>query len=106
MILPQSTSGGNPLKTYPLASGLLSAILLCEGETPMKTKRFAGQILMIAALAVMTAGVMPAPTAVEYAAGRKSAVPDIHTYGEQSSQGSLFDQIRAWIHAMIYGATF
>jgi hypothetical protein len=72
----------------------------------MKTKRFAGQVLMIAALAVMTAGVMPAPTAVEYPVCGKSPVPNIHTYGEQSSQGSLFDQIRAWIHAMIYGATW
>jgi hypothetical protein len=73
----------------------------------MRTKRFAGKVLMIAALAVMTAGVMPAPTAVEYAAGRKSVnVPNIATYGEQSSQGSWFDQIRAWIHAMIHGATW
>jgi hypothetical protein len=51
----------------------------------MRTKRFLGQLVMIAALAVMTAGVMPAPTAVE----------NIGTYGEQSSIGSPFSLM--WI---------
>jgi hypothetical protein len=51
----------------------------------MKTKRFFGQLVMIAALAVMTAGVVPAPTAVE----------NIGTYGEQSSIGNPFSLM--WI---------
>ena len=51
----------------------------------MRTKRFLGQLVMIAALVVMTAGVMPAPTAVE----------SIGTYGEQSSVGNPF--ALAWI---------
>jgi hypothetical protein len=64
----------------------------------MRTKRFLGQLVMIAALAVMTAGVMPAPTAVEYASGLKSAsVPNIHTYGEQSSIGNPFDLMWIWL---------
>jgi hypothetical protein len=51
----------------------------------MRTKRFLAQLALITALAVMTAGVMPAPTAVE----------SIGTYGEQSSVGSPFTL--AWI---------
>jgi hypothetical protein len=66
----------------------------------MKTKRFFGQLVMIAALAVMTAGVMPAPTAVEYACGR-ATVPDIHTYGEQSSIGNPFELMWIWLGSFV-----
>jgi hypothetical protein len=41
----------------------------------MTTKRVLGHLVMIAALAVTTAGVMPAPTAVEYA--KRATVPNI-----------------------------
>jgi hypothetical protein len=62
----------------------------------MTTKRVLGQLVMIAGLAVMTAGVMPALTMVEYACDtNRATVPNIHTYGEQSSISNPFDL--AWI---------
>ena len=68
----------------------------------MKTKWFVGRLVMIAALAVMTAGVMPAPTAVEYATCLKRAsVPNIQTYGEQSSIGNPFDLMRVWLESFV-----
>jgi hypothetical protein len=68
----------------------------------MKTKQFFGRLVVIAALAVMTAGVMPAPTAVEYAAGLNSArVPNIHTYGEQSSIGNPFELAWIWFETVV-----
>jgi hypothetical protein len=63
----------------------------------MRTKRFLGQLVMIAALAVMTAGVMPAPTAVEYPKG--VSMPNIHTYGEQSSAGNSFALMWIWLQS-------
>jgi hypothetical protein len=60
----------------------------------MITKLFLGRVLMMAALAVMTEGIMPAPGCPT------GCVPNIHTYGEQSSQGSVLEQIRAWIHRL------
>jgi hypothetical protein len=63
----------------------------------MKMKRFLGQLVMIGALAAMTAGVMPAPTAVEDING----VPNIHTYGEQSSIGNPFSMVWAWLQSLI-----
>jgi hypothetical protein len=65
----------------------------------MKTKQFFGRLVMIAALAVMTAGVMPAPTAVEDRYG--ASVPNIHTYGEQSSIGNLFDMAWIWFETVV-----
>ena len=65
----------------------------------MKTKRFFGKLVMIAALAVMTAGVMPAPTAVEYA--KSVSVPNIHTYGEQSSVGNPFELAWIWFENVV-----
>jgi hypothetical protein len=68
----------------------------------MRTKRFLGRLVMIAAFAVMTAGVIPAPTAVEYACGLKSAnLPNIHTYGEQSSIGNPFDLMWTWLESFV-----
>jgi hypothetical protein len=73
-----------------------------QKEMPMTTKRVLGQLVMIAALAVMTAGVMPAPTAVEYACDVKSpSVPNIHTYGEQSSIGNPFDLAWIWFETVV-----
>jgi len=63
----------------------------------MRMKRFLSQLVMIAALAIMTAGVMPAPTAVEYSNG----VPNIHTYGEQSSIGNPFGLIWTWLRSSV-----
>jgi hypothetical protein len=65
----------------------------------MTKKRFLGQLVMIAALAVMTAGVMPAPTAVEYGNGLGVSVPNIHTYGEQSSVGNSFGLMWIWLES-------
>jgi len=53
---------------------------------------------MIAALAVMTAGVMPAPGCPSC-----KGVPNIHTFAEQSSTGNVFDQLLAWIKAVFVG---
>ena len=66
----------------------------------MTTKLFLGRLVMIAALAAMTSGVMPAPTAVEYACGRAS-VPNIHTYGEQSSIGNPFNLMWIWLESFV-----
>lgn len=64
----------------------------------MNAKRFLGQLVMIAVLAAMTAGVMPAPTAVEYACGlKKASVPNIDTYDEQSSVGNPFEMMWIWL---------
>jgi hypothetical protein len=57
----------------------------------MRTKRFLGQLVMITALAVATAGVMPAPSCSE---GCGKTI-DIHTWDEQSSVGNPFEL--AWI---------
>jgi hypothetical protein len=65
----------------------------------MRTKRFVGQLVMIAALAVMTTGVMPAPTAVEDRYG--ASVPNIHTYDEQSSIGNPFDLMWIWLETFV-----
>lgn len=61
----------------------------------MRTKRFVGRMVMIAVLVVATAGVMPAG-ACNHCKWQNATVPNIHTYGEQSSNGNLLDQIRAW----------
>jgi hypothetical protein len=45
----------------------------------------------------MTADVIPAPTAVEYSNG----VPNIHTYGEQSSIGNPFGLIWTWLQSFV-----
>jgi hypothetical protein len=45
----------------------------------------------------MTADVIPAPTAVEYSNG----VPDIHTYGGQSSIGNPFGLIWTWLQSFV-----
>jgi hypothetical protein len=65
----------------------------------MTTKRVLGHLVMIAALAVTTAGVMPAPTAVEYA--KRATVPNIHTYGEQSFIGNPFDVAWIWFQSVV-----
>ena len=65
----------------------------------MKTKRFLGRLVMSAALVVMTAGVMPAPTAVEDRHG--ASVANIHTYGEQSSIGNPFDLMWIWFESFV-----
>ena len=59
----------------------------------MKTKRFVGRIVMIAALAVMTAGVMPAPGG----GGCGTCGLQIHTYAEQSSIGNPFEMVWIWL---------
>jgi hypothetical protein len=64
----------------------------------MRMKRFLGQLVMIVALAAMTAGVMPAPTAVEYSNG----VPNIHRYGEQSSIGNPFGLVWTWVRSFAF----
>jgi hypothetical protein len=66
----------------------------------MRMKRIAGQLLMIAALAVMTEGVMPAPGSGGCGTCRGD-VPNIHTYAEQSSNGTLFDLFRGWFEHLI-----
>jgi hypothetical protein len=65
----------------------------------MQTKRFVVQIVMITVLAVTTAGVMPAPNGCSGCKG----VPNIHTYGEQSSNGNVFDQLLVWIKSVLIG---
>jgi len=72
---------------------------MAEGDIPIRMKRYLGQWLMIGALAAMTAGVMPAPTAVERSYGMTSAsISNIHTYGEQSSTGNPFG---TWLQSFV-----
>jgi hypothetical protein len=63
----------------------------------MNTKRFLGHVVMIAALAVMTAGVMPAPSCTE---GCERTL-NIHTYDEQSSIGNPFNLIWTWLQSLV-----
>ena len=53
----------------------------------MRTRRFLIQMMMMAVLAVGTAGVMPATTCT----GGGCSVPNISTYAEQPSNGNPFD---------------
>jgi hypothetical protein len=58
---------------------------------------------MIAALAVMTAGLMPAPTAVEHGRGLGTAsLQNIHTYAEQSWIGNPFDLMWTWLQSFVF----
>ncbi len=60
-------------------------------------RRMVGKIVMVVALGVMTAGVMPAPGG---GCGGCRTVPNLHTYSEQSAKGGLFDQIAAWVQSL------
>jgi len=56
---------------------------------------------MIAALAVATAGVMPAPNGCGGCRSQSSHVPDIHTYAEQSSVGNRVDVVWVWLESVV-----
>jgi hypothetical protein len=62
----------------------------------MRTKRFVVQMMMMAALAVATEGVMPAPNC-----STCKVVPNIHTYDEQSSIGNLLDVVWTWFESVV-----
>jgi hypothetical protein len=64
----------------------------------MRTKRFVGQLAMIAALTVMTSGVMPTAKC-----GRCDwqSVSNTHVYDAQSSIGNPFDLVWAWLQSLI-----
>ena len=67
----------------------------------MRTKRFFSQLLMVAVLAIMTAGTMPAgscnhcdPAPSTY---NNRFLNNVQRYSEPES---LFGRIRAWLHSM------
>ena len=98
LILRETANDPNSLKKRGAArrcGWTVSCNATLHKETPMRTKRFVGRMVMIAVLAVGAAGVMPAPTC----GGAGCTIPS--TYAEQSSTGNPFELMWNWLEGFM-----